>query len=95
MTQKEFLQRWAYETVEPTGERREDYRNARLCYAVAVLTWCQAGGKGKQPKFENFLPDWWEERVQGEREKHQIILMSLGLTEGLKLLEEREKWQEQ
>ena len=90
MTYKEFLRRWAFETVEPTGERLASFHNAKLCFEIATLTWVMAAGKGRRPKFETFLDDWWGEttsRATGGKEMQEAILKSLGLSDCLKLLE--------
>lgn len=86
MTYAEFLERMVYDSIEPTGEIRQDIRTAQICELLASAMWAKGGGKGKQPAVEDFIIDWWNEkpkptRIQDERDKRDAVLVSLGLNQ--------------
>jgi len=55
---REFGEWLAYMSREPLAEDRADYQTALL----ALITASAYSSKGKQPKLEDFLPDYWGER---------------------------------
>lgn len=55
---REFGEWLAFMSQEPMGVVREDF-NAALPAFITAASNC---AKGKQPKFEDFIPDYWGER---------------------------------
>lgn len=55
ISSKELTEWQAYERLAgPIGPRRDDVLTAEIAYVIASAF----RGKGKEPKLEDFIPDW-------------------------------------
>ncbi len=51
----EFAEWLAFNRLDPIGEERADARAALIALAVTRAAW---SGKGRAPRFEDFMPDY-------------------------------------
>ncbi len=77
MTSEQISEWQAYDTLDPIGTWRDDFRSAQICSVVdniAKAMWSKEGeAKYSNPK--DFMPDWdrSEQRKESEQEVTQTV----------------------
>lgn len=61
LTEEQILEWVVYDSLDPIGDFRSDYRNALLCSTICNIAIRQGTAKGRIPqytKISDFMPDW-------------------------------------
>ena len=82
ISSRELSEWMAFDAVEPIGERRNDYRLARLLVFLSTIVqvFVKLKNKRNAPKLSDFMLDFWAEKsdakpAQTMREKLAMIEM--------------------
>lgn len=64
----------AYYRIEPWGPEARDALHAALCHMIAMCNW---SGKGKKPRFRDFVPNWSGKRPRQSVEEMRAVFRSV------------------